>query len=158
MELLVIRHAKAEEHGHPGGDAARALVPKGEAQAERIGRFLRRTKRLPDITLTSPLVRARQTAERLCASAELAPPVVQPWLASGMDPGTAVRELGAFAAFERVAIVGHEPDLSALIESLLGAAGGSVEVKKASVTVLELLGRGRRARLLLHAPPSMQGR
>lgn len=158
MELLVIRHAKAEAHGHPGGDAARALVAKGEAQAERIGRFLRVTERLPDIVLTSPLVRARQTAERLCASAEVPSPVVQPWLASGMDPETAVRELGAFAAFDRVAIVGHEPDLSALIESLLGAAGGTVEVKKASVTGLEVQGRGRRARLLFQAPPWLQGR
>lgn len=158
MELLVIRHAKAEEHGHPRGDAARALVAKGEAQADRIGRFLRRTKRLPGLTLTSPLVRARQTADRLCASAGLPSPMVQPWLASGMDPETAVRELGAFAAFERVAIVGHEPDLSALVESLLGADGGAVEVKKASVTGLDLQGRGRRARLVFHAPPSMQGR
>ena len=84
--------------------------------------------------------------------------MVQPWLASGMDPETAVRELGAFASFDRIAIVGHEPDLSALIESLLGAAAGTVEVKKASVTGLALQGRGRRAQLLFHAPPSLQGK
>ena len=158
MELLVIRHAKAEAHGHPGGDAARALVARGEVQAERIGRLLRRLERTPDLTLTSPLVRARQTAERLCASAGAAAPVEQPWLAAGMDPETAVHELRAFAAFDRIAIVGHEPDLSALIEHLLGAAGGSIEMKKAALTGLELWGAGRRARLLFHVPPSMQGR
>jgi len=158
MELVIIRHAKAEAHGHPGGDAARALVAKGVAQAEQIGRFLRGVGCLPDLTLTSPLVRACQTAERLCDSAGVARPVVQPWLASGMDPETAVRELGAFAAFDRVAIVGHEPDLSSLIEWLLGATGGSVEVKKAGITGLELRGGGRRARLLFHVPPLMQGR
>lgn len=156
MELLVIRHAKAEAHGHPGGDAARALVAKGEAQAERIGRFLRRMERLPDLTLTSPLVRARQTADRLCASAGAAAPVVQPWLAAGMDPVTAVHELRAFAAFDRIAIVGHEPDLSALIEYLLGAAGGTIEMKKAGLCGLELRTGGHRARLLFHVPPSMQ--
>jgi phosphohistidine phosphatase len=158
MELIVIRHAKAEAHGHPQGDAARALVPKGHEQADRLGRFLRRMDCLPDVTLTSPLVRARQTAERLCLAAELPAPVVQPWLASGMDPETAVRELGAFTQFERVAMVGHEPDLSALIEWLLGVGGGSVEMKKAGVTGLELSGRGRRARLLFHVPPAMQGK
>jgi len=158
MELLVIRHAKAEDHGHPGGDAARALVAKGEEQAGRIGRFLLRIDRLPDVTLTSPLVRARQTAERLCGAAGLAAPVVQPWLACGMTPELATRELAAFARFDRVAIVGHEPDLSALVERLLGATGGSVEVKKASVTGLDLTGRGQRGRLLFHVPPSMQGK
>ncbi len=41
MELLVIRHAKAEAHGHPQGDAARALVAKGFEQAARVGRLLK---------------------------------------------------------------------------------------------------------------------
>jgi phosphohistidine phosphatase len=158
MELLVIRHAKAEDYGHPGGDAARALVAKGEEQAERIGRFLLRIDRLPDITLTSPLVRARQTAERLCAAARLPSPVLQPWLACGMTPDDATRELSAFTRFDRIAIVGHEPDLSALVEHLLGATAGAVEVKKACVTGLDLTNRGQRARLLFHVPPSMQGR
>lgn len=158
MELILIRHAKAEAHGHPQGDAARALVSKGQEQSDRLGRFLRRMDCLPEVTLTSPLVRARQTAERLCLAAEVPAPVVQPWLASGIDPETAVRELGAFTQFERVAVVGHEPDLSSLIEWLLGVAGGSVEMKKAGVTGLELNGRGRRARLLFHVPPAMQGK
>lgn len=157
MELLVIRHAKAEAHGHPQGDAARALVPKGEEQAARIGRFLRRTRRLPDVVLTSPLVRAQQTAEGVCAAAELPTPVVQPWLACGLDPESAVRELAAFTRFERVALVGHEPDLSSLIGWLLGSTGATIEVKKASVTGLELSSGGRRGRLLFHVPPSMQG-
>lgn len=156
MELLIIRHAKAEAHGHPLGDEARALVAKGEDQAERIGRFLRRTGCLPDVVLTSPLVRARQTAQRLCAAGELPEPIEQSWLRSGMDPESAVRELEAFATFERVAIVGHEPDLSGLAAWLLGAAAGSIEVKKASVTGLLISGRGRRAQLLYHVPCLMQ--
>lgn len=157
MELLIIRHAKAEDHGHPAGDAPRALVKKGFEQAARLGRFLRRTDRLPDVVLTSPLVRARQTAERLCEAAGLPEPVEQPWLACGMEPETAVRELTAFSGFDRVAIVGHEPDLSTLIAHWIGAADGSVEMKKAALTGLALSAGGRRARLLFHVPPSMQG-
>jgi len=158
MELLVIRHAKAEDHGHPQGDRARALVPKGEVQSERIGRFLHRLDCLPDVTLTSPLVRARQTAERMCAAAGLPAPVVQPWLASGMAPDAAVAELAAFGEFDRVAVVGHEPDLSGLVAALLGTTADAIEVKKASVTRLLLDPRGRRARLLFHAPPALHGR
>ena len=106
MELLVIRHAKAEDHGHPGGDGARALVAKGFEQSAKLGRLLKRVNRRPDVVLTSPLVRARQTAETLCEAAEMPGPVVQGWLACGMDPEAAIRELVAFSDFERVGI-GH---------------------------------------------------
>lgn len=157
MELLVIRHAKAEDHGHPGGDGERALVAKGFDQSARLGRFLKRIDRRPDVVLTSPLVRARQTAETLCEAAEMPGPVVQGWLACGMDPELAIRELVAFSDFERVAIVGHEPDLSSLIEWLLGCSGGSVEVKKASITGLQVYPPAWHARLLFHIPPGLLG-
>jgi phosphohistidine phosphatase len=157
MELLVIRHAKAEDHGHPGGDGARALVTKGFEQSAKVGRLLKRVDRLPDVVLTSPLVRARQTAEAMCEAAEMPGPVVQGWLSCGMDPEAAIRELVAFSDFERVAIVGHEPDLSSLIEWLLGCSGSSVEVKKACITGLLVHPPAWHARLLFHIPPSMIG-
>jgi phosphohistidine phosphatase len=155
MELLVIRHAKAEDHGHPGGDGARALVTKGFEQSAKVGRLLKRVDRLPDVVLTSPLVRARQTAEAMCEAAEMPGPVVQGWLSCGMDPEAAIRELVAFSDFERVAIVGHEPDLSSLIEWLLGCSGSSVEVKKACITGLLVHPPAWHARLLFHIPPGM---
>jgi phosphohistidine phosphatase len=157
MELLVIRHAKAEAHGHPGGDGERALVAKGFEQSAKLGRFLKGIGRRPDVVLTSPLVRARQTAETLCEAAEMPGPVVQSWLACGMDPEMAIRELVAFSDFERVAIVGHEPDLSSLIEWLLGCSGSSVEVKKASITGLVVHPPAWHARLLFHLPPGLVG-
>jgi phosphohistidine phosphatase len=158
MELMIIRHAKAEAHGHPEGDAARALVAKGEEQSERLGRFLVRSGRMPEVILSSPMVRARQTAERMCAAAALSAPVIQSWLACGMDPETAMQELVAWEQVERVALIGHEPDLSGLIEHLVGGQAGSVEVKKASLTGLDVSLRPRKARLLYHVPPSMQGK
>ena len=154
MELLVIRHAKAED-GNPGGDGERELVAKGREQSARLVRFLKRLDRRPDVVLTSPLVRARQTAETLCEAADMPGPVVQGWLASGMDPETAIRELVAFSDFERVAIVGHEPDLSSLIEWLLGCTGSSVEVKKACLTGLQVYPPAWHARLLFHLPPGL---
>jgi phosphohistidine phosphatase SixA len=63
----------------------------------------------------------------------------------------------AFSDFERVAIVGHEPDLSSLIEWLLGCTGSSVEVKKASITGLMVHPPAWHARLLFHIPPGMMG-
>ena len=155
MELLVIRHAKAEDQSASGTDFDRALVEKGFAQSRRLGGFLKRIERRPDVVLTSPLVRARETAETLCEAAGMPGPVTQGWLACGMDPETAIRELVAFSDFERVAIVGHEPDLSSLIEWLLGCSGSSVEVKKASITGLLVHPPAWHARLLFHIPPTM---
>ncbi|NNC88923.1 MAG: phosphohistidine phosphatase SixA [Akkermansiaceae bacterium] len=139
MELLLIRHGKAEGHGHPGGDGARALAEKGHLQAQRVGKFLRDQGMLPDLVLTSPLVRATQTAEGVCAAAGIDPPVVEAWIACGMDPAEALRELAAYReSVPRIAIVGHEPDFSELAEAVTGADPGTIRVKKASVILLTL--------------------
>jgi phosphohistidine phosphatase len=153
MELLLLRHGKAEPHGHPQGDAARALVTKGHAQAKRAANLLKTADRLPHIVLTSPLDRARQTAETFCSTAGLAPPLVQDWLASGMHPETAIRELAAFGDFGRVCIVGHEPDFSELAGQLLG--GGRIEIKKGAVACFELNPSARRATLTFLVPPGL---
>ena len=139
MELILVRHGKAEAHGHPRGDGARALTEKGHWQSRRVGRFLRSEELVPDLVLTSPLVRGRETAELLCEAAEVDPPVVQEWLACGMRPSEALRELAAYAeTMETVVIVGHEPDFSRLVGHLLGAEAGYVRVKKASVIYLSI--------------------
>src|SRR5262245_51925936 len=130
-ELLLIRHAKAEDHGHPSGDASRTLVDDGFDQARRVGEFLRAAEMLPNLVLTSPLVRARQTAETVCESAKISGPVVQHWILQ-LTPDLAMRELMAFDDFDRVAIVGHEPEFSGFAEWLIGARGSSIEVKKAA--------------------------
>lgn len=131
MELLLIRHGKAESHSFD--DAARALTNKGRDQARRVGEFLEKNNLVPDVTLASPLVRARQTAEVFCQASGAESPIIEPWLACGMRPASAMRELQAYAEFRRVAIVGHEPDFSYLAEWLLGSQSGGFHVSKASV-------------------------
>ena len=133
MELLLIRHAQAESYA--SSDSERALTDKGRSQSREVGKFLRELDLLPDITLASPLVRARQTAETLCDTAGAESPIIQPWLACGMSPHEAMQELIAYADFSRIAIVGHEPDFSGLAGWLLGSQTGGIHVRKASVTL-----------------------
>lgn len=155
MELVLLRHGKAE-NAHPDGDFSRALVEKGRKQARRAAKLLKAAGMLPDIVLTSPLVRARQTAEEFCQTADIPGATLQGWLASGMTPENALKELAAFHEFNRVAIVGHEPDFSGLIQWLLGASGG-VEVKKGAVACLEINPPSRRGTLLYLIPPKFAG-
>lgn len=134
MELLLIRHAQAESYRFD--DEARVLTEKGELQARSVGQFLHSQKLVPDITLASPLIRSKQTAELLCEQCGVDSPIIEPWLACGMRPNRAAAELKVYAEFERVAIVGHEPDLSYLAEWLLGCEAGGLHVRKASVIVI----------------------
>jgi phosphohistidine phosphatase len=137
MELIILRHGKAEDQ-HPNGDFSRALVDKGYAQARAAGIFLKSAGLLPEVVLTSPLVRARQTAEEFCKAAEIPGPVISGWLACGMSPSSAIKNLAEFRDFKRIAIVGHEPDLSDLITYSLGIGENAVEVKKGSLACLRI--------------------
>jgi len=131
MNLLIIRHAKAE--GFAMDDSARNLTEEGKGQAKKVGEFLKAQKLLPDIVLTSPYARAKQTSKIFCGSAELAEPHVETWLACGMKPSEALQELSSYQDFGTVAICGHNPDLAELTEWLLGSSKGGVNVKTASI-------------------------
>ena len=154
MELILLRHGKAEGF-NPDGDASRALVEKGFRQSRKAGSLLLKLDRRPDVVLSSPRVRARQTAETFCEAAHMPGPVMQSWLDCGMDPETALSELAAFADFERVMIVGHEPDFSGLVEWVLGCSGSWVEVKKAALVGLEINPPASHSRLLYLVPVKM---
>jgi phosphohistidine phosphatase len=156
MELVLMRHGKAENF-NPEGDFQRALVEKGREQARRAARTLKAAGLLPEIVLTSPLIRARQTADEFCQTANMPGPVIQSWLASGMAPETAMAELQAFGDFKRIAIVGHEPDFSILVEWVLGVTGGGVEFKKGAIACLRITPPARFGNLAYLVPPKLAG-
>jgi len=156
MELIIIRHARAAERSR-GGDADRPLVEKGHRQAARIGNFLRGAKMLPELVLTSPLRRARETAEGICLAGGLPGPVIQAWLGSGLYPEEAMKELIAFTDFKRIAVVGHEPDLSAWVEWLLSVETGRMEMKKGSLVGLRVNPPIRAAEMMFLIPVKALG-
>ncbi len=134
MQLLLLRHADAEPLA--ATDAERRLTEKGERQAERVARFLKTTGLIPELLLTSPFTRASQTAQAVGKTLEIEP-VTASFLASGMRPEQALGELAAYANFQRVIIVGHEPDFSLLASALLGASS-SLHIRKAALVGLEV--------------------
>jgi phosphohistidine phosphatase len=111
MRLLIVRHAKAAS-GEP--DELRPLTRKGREQARELGRRLRAEGFVPDAVVTSPLLRARETA----AALELGEPEVDERLAPGATADE-VREL-ALARGETVVVVGHQPDCGLIVEALTG--------------------------------------
>src|SRR4029450_9168488 len=124
MKLLLIRHAAAIPRGTPGvPDDERPLTPDGKAKFHIAARGLARVTRRPDLLLTSPLPRARATAEIAARAFANIAPTVEPALARSSVDGI-VAALKIHPPGARIALVGHEPLLGALLARLLGAAQG----------------------------------
>lgn len=136
MLLYLLRHAEAEPHR--ADDFSRKLTEKGQKQARRIGSFLAERDIKPDLIITSPVLRARQTADLAAKELEADVPTEAPWLACGMNPERALAELAGYTKLGSVMIVGHEPDFSALVAHLLDlGSSASVNISKASLTCIE---------------------
>jgi len=138
MELLVVRHGIAENVSPTGVDADRALTDEGRERVQEVVRGLRRMELSVERVLHSPWRRAAQTAELLAPLARDARG--EPLLACDALAAPPGRALLAELRGERLALVGHEPWLSALIAWLaLGDPDLSrgLEMRKASVAWLQ---------------------
>ena len=124
MKLLLIRHAAAVPSGTPGvPDDERPLTPDGKAKFRVAAQGLARVTRRPDLLLTSPLPRARVTAEIAARAFEHIAPTIEPALARSSVDGI-LAALTGHPPRARIALVGHEPLLGALLARLLGAGQG----------------------------------
>jgi phosphohistidine phosphatase len=127
VRLVLIRHAEAAS-GEP--DELRALTAEGHEQARRLGDKLRADGIRPDAVLSSPLLRARETAADLGFSA--------PQPVDELAPGATVNGIRAAVAGrgETVVVVGHQPDCSEIAAALTG--GTEPKFPPAGVQILEL--------------------
>jgi phosphohistidine phosphatase len=138
-QLWLLRHADAEPHG-AREDFERRLTERGEGQARVAGIALSRMQVSFAAVLFSPRVRARQTIE-LAAEAWEEPqrslPREHAPLAGGFDASGALDQLVGLGGEERLLLVGHEPDLSAVVTELTGAR---IDLKKGGLAVVRLEG------------------
>lgn len=125
MKLYVMRHGPAEDDAASGRDADRALTHSGRERTREVARALVANEEAPLAIVSSPLVRALQTAEIVAAVTELdkrgAAVEVRREMGPGGDALGLVAEL-LRTGRKRVMVVGHEPDVSLLVHSLTGAS------------------------------------
>lgn len=116
MQLYLVRHAHAVDAEE---DSERPLSKRGEVQVHTMANFLKRSGRFePEEIWHSSLLRSRQTAQQLAQRLRLSAPLsVMPDLEPEADPRAVFRRIKA--ARRAVAIVGHEPHLSALATLLV---------------------------------------
>ena len=121
-ELYLIRHGAAEERGDAWpDDSKRPLTDDGIERMQAAARGLIRLGVELDVILTSPFVRARQTAETVASAFEVRPPVV---LVDSLTPNGSfqgvLNDLERQVKRARIALVGHEPDLGSIAARLAG--------------------------------------
>jgi len=156
IELYLVRHASAAERGpkYPD-DRLRPLTPEGAQKFRDAVRGLATLDVVVDVVLTSPLVRARETAMLLSAGLGRRPVEEVEALAPGGRAAAILEVLTAQASkCRRIAIVGHEPDLGELAARLLGARG-TIPFKKGGMCAIDVDGAmlGGPGTLRWHLPP-----
>ena len=135
VQLWLLRHAHA---GDPmkwsGPDDIRPLSDKGRLQAERVGRLLAGSNMRPDAILSSPKLRALETARLAAAELGMSVRVVDE-LGGPLDLAAVNAMLMAAGDPQRPLLVGHDPDFSALAAELAGVA--DLPVRKATLVRID---------------------
>jgi len=163
MKCYLIRHADAVPLGDAGilDDASRPLTNKGDAQCKLVGEGLARCGIRLDIVLTSPLVRARQTADGMVKYLGQPSPEVRECeeLAPGGKRRKLARQINDLGK-ESVGLVGHQPDLGVFASWLAGSKKAQIDFDKAGVACIEFentVGKGEGKLIWLVTPEWFSG-
>jgi phosphohistidine phosphatase len=138
-EVYVVRHAIAAERGPDWpDDRQRPLTARGAGRFTEVVAGLRWMDVAIDEIFTSPLVRARQTADLLSAGLAGGPGVtILPELAPGHSPAEVMARLSQVGRRNRLALVGHEPGQGELAAHLIGA-GRALAFRKGAVCRIDM--------------------
>jgi phosphohistidine phosphatase len=138
-ELYFVRHGLAEERGDTWpDDTKRPLTEEGMARLRKAVRGLSRIGVAIDVVLTSPLVRARQTAEIVAGGLDPRPSIVNvDSLAPAGSYAAVLADLEKHSRKSRLALVGHEPMMGELAARLVGSRH-PIEFKKGGVCRIDV--------------------
>ena len=136
MKIVFIRHAEAIERTESIGDEGRYLTPEGRYQFRKTAKTMRNEGLDPNLILTSPYLRAVQTADIL---AEKISYVGSLMTVEELEPGFDLEMLKnlvtSYKSVKELVLVGHEPDLSEIISTLLTLPEGFLMMKGSGVKI-----------------------
>jgi phosphohistidine phosphatase len=159
MDLYLIRHAEAVPLGEQGitSDEERPLTEPGQQTARAVGEGLRQRGVTFDKIVTSPLLRARQTAEGILR--DWPAPAPELIVCDDLAPDGKPKRVGRFlrdVVGERVGLVGHMPQLGILTAWLIGSKKAQIDLDKGGVAYVACSSAKKaRGTLLWLVPPEM---
>jgi len=170
MHLYILRHGIAADRDEwTGDDRKRPLTDAGRQEMREIAQGIRSLDLKLDTLVTSPLTRAKETADFVRKAVHPATYDSSELLAPGCDLPSLGKLLSEYPKAQELMIVGHEPDQSELIAELIGGEGRNarIQMKKAACCCIKLAsGAGVSARsklagsgqLIWHLPPQVLAR
>jgi len=144
MDVILIRHAKAgnrDPNSWPDDDE-RPLTAEGQVEHRAVMRAAKKMGVKFDFLVTSPLKRARESAEIVAQAYRWAEePQIAAELGHSYSVAAVVKLLAKFPPDSRVALVGHEPDFSGLTTALIGGKSGlGIQLKKSGIVGIRFEG------------------
>lgn len=144
MIIYILRHGIAEERRAGRADEKRTLTVEGRAKLTRVLKRARAAKVSPSVILTSPYVRAVQTAEMAAKLLGCKKKVVRTEaLLPSSSPEQVWGEIRGLRNQSAVMVTGHEPLLSQTASYLLGEQRTIIELKKGALAAIEVSGSGK---------------
>jgi phosphohistidine phosphatase len=139
MMCYFLRHGPAgDRETWQGTDSERPLTPDGRKRIAREARTIADLKLGLERIITSPLVRARETAEIVAGELDLRDALIED---SRIDIGFSTERLASVLRDHRdesaILLVGHEPSMSAVIGEVIG--GGDIDFKKGAIACVEIV-------------------
>ena len=139
MQLYILRHGIAENVKPGGSDPDRALTAEGKKKLREILRTVEKAGVAPELMISSPYVRAMETAVIAAEVLGYKHNVLQTTvLIPSTDPKPVWEEIRIHRSAASLMLVGHEPLLSALAAYLLGAPSVSIDVKKGAIIRIDI--------------------
>jgi phosphohistidine phosphatase len=142
MELYIVRHGIAIDREDPKcpPDPERFLTDEGVEKTRQAAKGVAEIASVPDLILTSPYVRAAQTAEIFAAAVEYAKQKIRKTdqLLPGAEPLQLFRELAKDKELSSVYVFGHAPHLDDLLAMAVGMKHHITSLKKAGAAFVEL--------------------
>jgi phosphohistidine phosphatase len=139
MQLYILRHGIAEDEKPGSKDSDRALTAEGKKKLREVMRVAQRAGVAPKLMVSSPYVRAVQTAEIAMDALGYKDTLLQTKvLVPSSDPKSVWEEVRVHSDVPELMLVGHEPLLSALTAYLLGAPSLYVDLKKGAIVRIDI--------------------
>ena len=142
MELYIVRHGIAIDREDPKSpaEADRYLTEEGVQKTKQVAKALAAQGLHADLMVSSPYVRAMQTAEIFATALQYAKPKIlkTETLLPGAEPAAFFRELARQKQASAVFCFGHAPNVDELVAAALGANRQITSIKKSGVALVEL--------------------
>ncbi len=140
MKIYLLRHGIATEREDPSKDSERPLTDKGRDHMEKIAAALKQLKLKPDLILSSPYVRADQTAKIFAKEFKMKKELkYTDLLTPEAQPGALIEAIPQDYQVDELVLVGHYPNIGLLLEAFLGLdVGETIVLKKGGMACLSV--------------------